>query len=113
MRYSVKKKAKEADLPLDVTRTIVSLCNDYDRRKAEIEKGRLEEPVLANYHRLNSLIDEAIATVCEEAIREPMRRDIGLGRGHLMSPIYFLSEKTYKLRKRCAKYEIARILSLI
>ncbi len=100
-------------LPLDVVRTVASLCNDYERREREIRKGEKPASVLRNYKRLNAAIDEGLALSCEEGIRIPMRKDIGLCRGHRMSPIYFISENTYKLRKRAAKYEIARLLELI
>ncbi len=101
------------ELPLDVLRTIASLCHDYKRRAHELVRKEMPAAVLENYQRLNSAIDEALSSVCEEAICVPMREDIGLNRGHRMSPIYFLSEKAYKKRKREAKYAIAKRLYLI
>lgn len=99
-------------LPLDVARTVASLCNDYDRRVHELALRKKPEAVLKHYAYLNAAIDDALGEVCEESIREPMRRDIGLMRGHRMSPIYYISEKTYKLRKRNAKLRIAEKLHL-
>ena len=107
------KEKTATELPLDIVRTVVSLCHDYARREREIARGEKEEGVLANYRRLNDAIDHALSLACEEGIRIPMREDIGLNRGHRMSPIYYISDKTYKLRKRLAKYEIARALELI
>ncbi len=100
-------------LPLDVSRTVVALCNDYDRRRREILRKVLPEAVLRHYEFLNSVIDTALREVCEEGIREDMRRDIGLGRGHRMSPIYCLSAKTFKRRKRDTKKRIAELLLLV
>ncbi len=99
-------------LPLDVSRTVVSLCNDYDRRARELIRGEKSPSVLTHYRYLNDTIDAAIAEVCEEGIREAMRRDIGLNRGHRMSPIYFMADKTYKKRKRLSKLRIAEALAL-
>ncbi len=100
-------------LPLDVSRIVVSLCNDYDRRKRELFRARLPAPILHQYAFLNATIDKALSEVCEEGIRDDMRRDIGLGRGHRMSPIYCLSPKTFKRRKRDTKRRIAELLFLV
>lgn len=107
------KRKTGAELPLDIVRTVASLCHDYERREKEIARGEKPEGVLQNYRRINGAIDRALSLSCEEGIRVPMRVDIGLNRGHRMSPIYYISDKTYKLRKRLAKYEIARALELI
>lgn len=107
-----EKKKEIPILPLDVSRTVVSLCNDYDRREKELLRGEKPASVLTHYRYLNETIDAAIAEVCEEGIRETMRRDIGLNRGHRMSPIYFMADKTYKKRKRLSKLRIAEALAL-
>ena len=106
------KVTESIKLPLDVSRAVTSLCNDYDRREKALRENKLRPELRESYIALNSAIDEALTETCEEGIRLPMRRDIGLGRGHRMSPIYFVSEKTYKRRKRSAKAEIARRLGL-
>ena len=108
----MKPATENIKLPLDVSRAVCSLCNDYDRREKALRENKLRPELRDSYAALNAAIDEALTETCEEGIRLPMRRDIGLGRGHRMSPIYFISEKTYKKRKRSAKAEIARRLGL-
>ncbi len=107
------KQKNSYALPLDVARAVASLCHDYKRRENELLRNEKPKEVLESYRRLNRAIDEGLCVTCEEAVRVPMREDIGLNRGHRMSPIYFLSEKAYKKRKREAKYAIAERLFLI
>ncbi len=104
---------KSEQLPLGVNRVVVALCGDYDRRERAIRRREATPEVLSSYTALNRAIDDALAEVCEEGIRVQMRADIGAGRGARRSPLYFLSEGTYKKRKRAAKYRIARILNLL
>jgi hypothetical protein len=57
--------------------------------------------------------DKTVAEVCEDGIREQIRLDIGAGRGARRTPLYFLSEGTYKSRKRDTKWRIAEELKLL
>lgn len=108
----MRKKTEIIKMPLDVSRAVSSLCNDYERREKALSESTLCPELRESYEALNDAIDRALETTCEEGIRVMMRRDIGLCRGHRMSPIYFISEKTYKRRKNQAKAEIARRLGL-
>ncbi len=100
-------------LPLSVNRVVVAICGDYDRRKREIEKKKIDEQTLSHYRRLNNLIDEAITEECEVGIRNTMREDIGNGVGHRRTQLYYISAGTYKTRKRNTKYRIAKKLNLV
>ena len=105
-------KKEETALPLSLERAVRAMCEDYERRKSEISRGKLSPLVLGHYMMLNAKIDEAVASVCEEGIREEMRRDIANGTGHRFTRLYFLSPKTYKARKKETKLAIARALGL-
>ena len=100
-------------LPLSVNRVVVAICGDYDRRKREIEKNKIDGETLSHYRQLNDLIDEAITEECEVGIRSTMREDIGNGVGHRRTQLYYISPGTYKTRKRNAKYRIAKKLNLL
>ena len=100
-------------LPLSVNRVVVALCGDYDRRKREIEKNKIDTETLAYYRRLNAAIDEALYEECEEGIRNTMRSDIGNGVGHRRTQLYYMAAGTYKSRKRNSKYRIAKRLNLV
>lgn len=100
-------------LPDGVRRLVIALCDDYDRRESELRRGAASPEVLARCEQLNRGIDAAVGRVCEASIRTQMRRDIGERRGARRSPLYFLSEGTYKRRKRDSQYEIARELHLL
>ena len=103
----------EEKLPETVERAVRAMCADYDRRAHEIRRGALAPEVLGHYMMLNAAIDNAIATCCEESIREEMRNDIGNGVGHRFTKLYFLAPATYKSRKRKSKRAIARALHLL
>ena len=107
-RYKLERK-----MPLSLDRTIVGLCGDYDRRERVLAHSDAPPEVLAQYERLNRGIDRAVADVCEDGIREQIRLDIGAGRGARRTPLYFLSEGTYKSRKRDTKWRIAEELKLL
>ena len=100
-------------LPMSVNRIVVALCGDYDRRKKEIEKNKIDTETLAYYRRLNAAIDEALYEECEEGIRNTMRSDIGNGVGHRRTQLYYMAAGTYKSRKRNSKYRIAKRLNLV
>ena len=107
-RYKLEKR-----MPLSLDRTIVGLCGDYDRRERVLARSAATPEVLAQYERLNRGIDRAVADVCEDGIREQIRLDIGAGRGARRTPLYFISEGTYKSRKRETKWRIAEELKLL
>ena len=100
-------------LPEAVEHAVRAMCEDYDRRKQELSRGKLAPEVLGHYMLLNAAIDNALALCCEEGIRDEMRRDIANGTGHRFTQIYFLSPATYKSRKRKSKYAIAKALHLV
>lgn len=100
-------------LPPAVAHTVRAICEDYDRRKAEIGRGKLSAATLGHYMMINAAIDEALASCCEEGIREIIRHDIGAGTGHRFTQLYFLSCNTYKDRKRKGKLAIAKALRLL
>ena len=100
-------------LPLSVERAVRAMCDDYDRRAAEIRRGKLSPTVIGHYILLNAVIDQAIASCCEEDVREQMRRDIGEGKGHRFSTLFFMAPATYKKRKKACKIAIAEALHLL
>lgn len=100
-------------LPLSVNRVVVAICGDYDRRKREIEKNKIDAETLLHYKQLNDAIDEAINEECEVGIRNTMRSDIGNGVGHRRTQLYYMAAGTYKTRKRNSKYKIAKKLNLL
>ena len=100
-------------LPLDVERTVCDLCLGYARRENLLLRGELLPSTAAEFMRLNTAIDEALAEECEVAIRKTMLADLGQRRGHARSPLGIISTNTYKERKKRTKYNIARRLSLI
>lgn len=100
-------------LPPAVAHAVSAICEDYDRRQAEIGRGRLSAATLSFYTILNDVIDKALAECCEEGIREVIRHDIGAGVGHRFTQLYFLSCNTYKDRKRKGKLAIAKALHLL
>ena len=107
-RYKLERR-----MPLSLDRTIVGLCGDYDRRERILARAAAAPEVLAQYERINRGIDRAVADICEDGIREQIRLDIGAGRGARRTPLYFLSEGTYKSRKRDTKWRIAEELKLL
>lgn len=100
-------------LPPEVGRVVIALCGDYDRRERILRHGEAAPEVLSTYEALNRGIDRAIAEVCEESIRTQLRRDIGERRGARRSPIFTISEGTYKRRKRDTALRIAKELNLV
>lgn len=106
-------KERNQSLPAGVSRTVRGLCEDYDRRALEIERGRLPPEVLGHYMILNATIDAALATCCEEEIRNEIRYDIGARVGHRFTQIYYLSQGTYRARKLESTLAIAKAMKLI
>ena len=104
---------EELLLPFAVERAVRALCDDYDRRAAELRRGKLSPTVLGHYMMLNAAIDEAIRAVCEEQMCETMRREIGNGIGPRNTQLYYIDPGTYKKRKRYCKFAIAKNLHLL
>ena len=100
-------------LPAGVEHAVRGICEDYSRRKKEIEKGTLPPETLGHYIVMNAKIDSAIASCCEESFCEEIREDIGSLTGYNRSRVEFLSAGSYKLRKRACKIAIAKALHLI
>ena len=100
-------------LPAGVERTVRGVCEDYPRRKKEIESGKLPPETLGYYMIMNSKIDSAIASCCDESFCEEIREDIATQTGYSRSRIAYLSWGTYKARKRECKLAIAKALHLI
>lgn len=100
-------------LPEGVERAVRAMCEDYDRRAAEILRGKLSPEVLGHYMILNAKIDRAIAECCEVGIRQEIRHDIASNTGYSFTQLYFLTSHSYKDRKRRSKEAIAKALYLI
>lgn len=93
--------------------TVCALCLDYDRRAKVLEERSEGIDTLLTYQYLNEAIDRGIASVCEEGIRVAMREDIGNHVGLSRTEIYYISDGTYKVRKRKSIEAIAKELHLI
>lgn len=107
------REEKSAKLPPEVRQVVVALCADYDRRERALRCHSATPDVLSLYETLNRGIDRAIAEICEARICTDMRRDIGAKRGARRTPLYFMSEGTYKRRKRDTQHRIAETLHLL
>ena len=55
------KATESITLPLDVSRAVTSLCNDYDRREKALRENRVRPELRESYIALNSAIDEALS----------------------------------------------------
>lgn len=102
-----------SSLPIGVERAVRGICEDYARRKAEIEKGKLPPETIGHYMVINAKIDSAIASCCEESFCEMIREDIGTSTGFNNSRVTYLSSGSYKTRKKECKIAIAKALNLI
>lgn len=100
-------------LPPEVNNVVVALCADYDRRAELLRRHEAPAEVLELCYRLNSGIDRALAEVCEEGIRNDIRRSIAERRGARRSLLPILGEGAYKRRKRDSEYRIAEVLRLL
>ena len=100
-------------LPTGIEHLISAICEDYPRRQREIESGTGDPRTLAEYRRLNALVDDALEECCEPAIREEMRQDLALRRGAHYTQIWQFGEGSYKMRKKMCKIAIAKRLRLL
>ncbi len=90
---------------------VVGLVADYDRREAEIRRGRLPGKVLRRYLEVNRIVDEALDAVFRGEINDAktaMRHDIGERNGYIYCESKrWMSEGMFFRRKRWCKREIA------
>ncbi|MBE6656473.1 MAG: hypothetical protein E7609_06390 [Ruminococcaceae bacterium] len=100
-------------LPTGVERAVRGVCEDYARRKLEIEKGKLPPETIGHYMVINAKIDNAIASCCDESFCEEIREDIGSCTGFRNSRVTYLSYGSYKTRKKECKLAIAKALNLL
>ena len=100
-------------LPEGVEHIVRGFCEDYERRREEIRRQALPKKTIGCYIMLNAVIDEAIASCCDEGMCEELRNDIGSRTGHRCSQLSFVSANTYKERKKKTKIAIAKALHLI
>lgn len=91
---------------------VCALCKDYDRRREAIQAKDGDATTLFMYQYYNDAIDLGIAEVCEEGIREAMRSEIGERIGCLRTSLVYISDGTFKMRKRRSIEAIARHLHL-
>lgn len=117
-RFSLPVRSKggvcvTSKLPSGVEHAVRGMCEDYSRRKSEIEKGILPPETIGHYMILNAKIDNAIASCCDESFCEEIREDIGSQKGFHHSGVSYLSCGTYKAYKRECKLAIAKALNLI
>ena len=112
-RAVTKMNETETYIPSGVKRAVRAMCEDYDRRAREIASGKLPPDVLGNYMILNATVDTALASCCEEQIRNEIRHDIGAGVGHRFTQVYYLSPNTYKERKHTAMLAMAKAMKLL
>jgi hypothetical protein len=92
---------------------VCALCQDYERRAEALAERSEDMATLLTYQYMNEVIDRAIASVCESGIREAMRYDIGNHVGLSRTKILYISDGTYKARKRKTIEAIAKELHLI
>ena len=100
-------------IPRGVEHAVRGYCEDYPRRREEIQKGVLPAEVIGHYMVINAKIDRAIASCCDESFCEEIREDIASSTGYDHSRISFLSFGSYKARKRACKLAIAKELHLL
>lgn len=100
------------DLPSGVAGVCVAIIADYGRRKREIERGALSDPLLSSYKKYNDIVEEALGHV-EEYMRKELVSDIESGRGYSHSMLESTcNRKTYYRRKRQIIYVVAKGLDL-
>ena len=107
-------KNTKVNIETPLYRLVCALCLDYDRREDALRNQEGDLCTLLTYRDLNETIDRSIAEVCEETIREEMRRDIGNYIGITRTKLLdCMGDNTFKIRKRMSIEAIARNLHLI
>ena len=92
---------------------VTSLCADYARRSELIHKGGLSRRVETELRYLNAKIIDASLEICSDAELDGFITEIGGSVGYAKSSLYYMSESTYKRKKRDIKENIARKLFLV
>ena len=92
------------------------LCRGYDIRQREISRGDLGRPtraaVLAEYARLNNVIDNALLLVESEVLRAYIKRALIEGTGHPYTYGCPCGYHQFYAHKRRVTAEIARLMLL-
>lgn len=102
-----------APLPKKVTAIVRAVCADYDRRARALRGNTIDEAVRANYCRLNTVVDLALAAVEEPMIRAEILRDMIAGRGYERSRARpYLCDRAYYRRRRMVLFGVAKRLDL-
>ncbi len=92
---------------------IVALCRDYFRRKTAIEERAVVRRTDTEFRYYNFKIYDAASLVVGEENAEIYIEEIGKKVGYAKSKMDFLSEVTYKKRKRAVMDSIASALHLV
>ena len=92
---------------------VSSLCADYARRSELIQKGGLSRRVETELRYLNAKIIDATLEFCNDAELDSFIIEIGDSIGYANSALEYMSESTYKRKKRDIKENIARRLYLV
>lgn len=101
------------DIPKDVVRTVVGICEGYERRDRALKRAAITGAVLTRYVELNAVVDRAMAEI-EAGIRRDILADIAAGRGYGKSAAqYIVGKDTYYRRRNKMIYDIAKALALI
>lgn len=101
-------------MPRGVEKIAQSICADYGRRSVSIHEGRLPENVIAEYMRLNSVIDTALSNIEEARVYRQILKDICEGHGYDKSDVqFFMCENSYYARKRMLIFLVAERLNLL
>lgn len=100
------------ELPTGVVGICIAVITDYNRRRKEIEKGTLREPLLSSYLKYNNIVDAASCCIECGNIGEFIS-DIEFGRGYRFSKLNKeYTSWSYYARKREFIYRVAVGLGL-
>lgn len=102
------------EIPKGLVSVIVTLCADYKRRKAYVEKAGADTPaaVVKKYELINAAIEESLLFI-EPELRAHIINDIAEGRGYVSSRAVNVSKDAYYRRRRKFISDVARALSLL
>ena len=103
----------ESTLPESVDAIVTALCADFPRRVRSIESGLSSRTTDTEHRYLNYKIIAAAVETVGDYEAEFFIREIGEKVGYAKSEMSWISEATYKKRKRAVKLCIARKLHLI
>jgi len=92
---------------------VVALCADYERRKRAINQRTVSHRTEMEYRYLNFKVYRAAAEVVGEHAAPTMINEIGRKKGYAKTDMDEISEKTYKVKKKQIKLNIAKRLHLI